>query len=987
VIRGREAERQEVEINRVFSFSASLFLCFLLLTVSSLSFAAITFTGRADQDFASNSCVKDASGLKDVGSPIFGMQTGWDIQSVCFYYDPALKTFYVGIQTQTDSLNNPAIFSDADGDGDPSGTSALLQALAGQDLANMSGSEFFTLALDFNLDGTPDVVVGNHTTNSLTEFAAVAGTSSNLGNAKLASFYGAAMGGVTATLFNAPSATQPHLEFSVADFTIVPNVAALLASVNPDASFNLFVTTGSDADDGIAEDFFPNAASVSYQSFKVDTLKDSDNDGVPDGFDTDDDNDTISDLVEKNLSQFDTNGDGVLSAGEVAASGQDVDGDGDLDTNDGLVWPDTDGDGTPDYLDTDSDNDGILDINEAGSPAGSRDSDGDGIPDYRETDSDGDGLLDTVEDVNGNGVVDAGETDPTKFDTDGDGLCDGPTVVGSCTGTEGALGTSATQSDTDSDGLCDGAVVVAPCVQSEGNLLTDPLNPDTDGDGINDGIEFQLGRDPNVADPDSGVTTNIEPTLPPPSAQGNEPEAILGGDVDLTGGPVRLQGAGVGCSMLPGGSFVMGIWWLILIFWFGVIPKVWGLNIDSYRPSMDGMGFLSQESPHTLRKNKFSVGLSQHISHNPLQFGRTASGRFLDDVVNYYYIWNVWGAFGVFENFDVGLNIPMSLATQIEDLTSTVQRNTSTLGDIRLQGKWKFLNADQNFLQSDVALHGYFDLPSGGSSDFLGEDNVAGGMQVVTQRMFGRHEVDLSLGLYARGSETISASGLQLLKATSEMTWGAGWRWLVSQTHELFVMSNLWGKTNFKSVATSPTEWDFGAQKRFKKFPLDVTLGTGLGLGKGYGTPDFRIMIALNYSSDKPKAEPLLPPGAQAKLEGSEIVILKPIHFEVNRATIRPESFAILDAVANLLDVNRTIEKVRIDGHTDGDGGDEFNLDLSQERAQAVKAYLVQKGITENRLLVKGWGKRQPVTLNDIAEHKALNRRVEFHVIEVKKPF
>src|SRR3989338_5438163 len=101
----------------------------------------------------------------------------------------------------------------------------------------------------------------------------------------------------------------------------------------------------------------------------------------------------------------------------------------------------------------------------------------------------------------------------------------------------------------------------------------------------------------------------------------------------------------------------------------------------------------------------------------------------------------------------------------------------------------------------------------------------------------------------------------------------------------------------------------------------------------------------------------------------------------------RPESFAILDAVANLLDVNRTIEKVRIDGHTDGDGGDEFNLDLSQERAQAVKAYLVQKGITENRLLVKGWGKRQPVTLNDIAEHKALNRRVEFHVIEVKKPF
>ena len=97
---------------------------------------------------------------------------------------------------------------------------------------------------------------------------------------------------------------------------------------------------------------------------------------------------------------------------------------------------DTDGDGTPDYLDPDSDGDGIPDSVEAGDTdldTPPRDSDGDGIPDFRDNDSDNDGIPDGEEDLNGNGVLDPGETDPYNPDTDGDGVSD---LIEKVTGTD-----------------------------------------------------------------------------------------------------------------------------------------------------------------------------------------------------------------------------------------------------------------------------------------------------------------------------------------------------------------------------------------------------------------------------------------------------------------------------------------------------------------------------------------------------------------------
>lgn len=109
------------------------------------------------------------------------------------------------------------------------------------------------------------------------------------------------------------------------------------------------------------------------------------------------------------------------------------------------------------------------------------------------------------------------------------------------------------------------------------------------------------------------------------------------------------------------------------------------------------------------------------------------------------------------------------------------------------------------------------------------------------------------------------------------------------------------------------------------------------------------------------------------------------IYFDSDRATIKQRSFSILEQVAAMLEAHPEIRKVRVEGHTDARGEDLYNLALSQRRANAVRAFLIDRGVDKSRLEAQGYGESEPIATNETAEGRRKNRRVEIRILSAEE--
>ncbi len=112
-----------------------------------------------------------------------------------------------------------------------------------------------------------------------------------------------------------------------------------------------------------------------------------------------------------------------------------------------------------------------------------------------------------------------------------------------------------------------------------------------------------------------------------------------------------------------------------------------------------------------------------------------------------------------------------------------------------------------------------------------------------------------------------------------------------------------------------------------------------------------------------------------------KIELKQTVFFDTNKATIKSVSFALLNDVALALKDNPKI-KVEVQGHTDSQGDDNFNLKLSQRRAEAVRTYLQGRGVAKDRMAPRGYGENVPLADNRTDDGRAQNRRVEFIITD-----
>lgn len=372
---------------------------------------------------------------------------------------------------------------------------------------------------------------------------------------------------------------------------------------------------------------------------------------------------------------------------------------------------------------------------------------------------------------------------------------------------------------------------------------------------------------------------------------------------------------------------------------------------------------------------------------------------------------------------EVSVRAPMVAWQQSEDLGATGLRDPSDAGFARPWVGLKVAGLSQDAgAPVSAAVSCDFLVPPGKRSALAGEDAMtfvprlevgrrfegwliaaqAGGIlrteKIELPGLALRNELTAGLAVATHGRPLraeLSARGSSTLGSTHATRQSfetlAGLRYAVGRA-ELFAL----GGPGFFEAPGSPTwrgllgfAWEWARPMGFRPPAARIAAPTPAPAPAPAAVPAPAVeRPAPPIVAPAPPEPPVKVPASteaappRATLTEKKIELHEVVYFETGKATIQDRSFSLLDEVAALLVENPRVARVLIEGHTDGTGPATVNRTLSQQRAEAVRAYLVKKGVDVSRLDAKGFGPDRPVADDATAEGRDRNRRVELVVTD-----
>ncbi|MEL6948715.1 MAG: OmpA family protein [Pseudomonadota bacterium] len=751
---------------------------------------------------------------------------------------------------------------------------------------------------------------------------------------------------------------------------------------------------GDGIDDGYDVDTVPGATDSNGDGVADATVVvDSDGDGLRDAIDIDSDNDGIPDTVEADLDVMaDADGDQINDVFDVDLTmGADGNGDG---VDDAAQVTDTDGDGAPDFIDLDADNDSIPDVVEGGGPDANADgliddlvnnegsivmpidSDTDGIGDWRETDSDGDGTPDIAGtpfgplDGDGDGVID----DTT--DSDGDGIADGADQADGF----------GTLPDADGDGIPDD---VEGSGDTDGDGIPDVNDTDSDNDGIDD--ETEAGPDAtNPVDTDGdGLPDYIDP-----DSDNDGIDDELEGDADADGNGVldRLESDGeLETAVTGSGTGSIGLVFLLALGLMLAVQRrlhrhaaatlvLFVLAVPAARAEKDcaqaiddgddagcwyvaaGLGY-SYVSPDEAANNFIHDADENHDSGWQVTLGRQFTEHWFAEL-NYADL----GEAGITNrNPAIAAAFPdAAISYKVPSLMAGYRLRTDKR--VRPFGK--------------VGLSTIRNSGSGAPIPFDKQSSI--------QLAFGAG-VDVDLGdspWFVRG--TVDWYDRDAWFAGISVGWQFGERDRSSPLAALPVDSD--GDGVYDDTDQCPgTPAGTAVDATGCALPVDRD-GDGVNdeADACPNTPAGTVVDEKGCAQDSDgdgvldgvDACPDTAEGAVVDSRGCEVIResiveirLPSVNFETNSDRLLSGAESELDAAAKTLRSNPSVI-VEVAGYTDDRGNADYNRGLSERRARSVRNALEERGVPREQMTVAGYGEDDPIASNDTAEGRAANRRV-----------
>jgi len=426
---------------------------------------------------------------------------------------------------------------------------------------------------------------------------------------------------------------------------------------------------------------------------------------------------------------------------------------------------------------------------------------------------------------------------------------------------------------------------------------------------------------------------------------------------------------------------------VVFFLFFMTIPALsearHNASVVFFKPTTDGGRYITLYQTENLRKFQYNVGLMNDYAYRPLEYVNNNGNR-LRGIVDNVILTNIFGAVGFTDWFEAGINLPISwweaFYTLNSGATAVPKENRGVqLGDLRLETKFS-LPKIKNF-PLGFAIIPFMYFPTGDSAHLIGNDMWSPGVKLaiagtikdrvwlvanIGYRNYERTAYDSNYS-HAVLDDTLELGGGVHVKITK--SWAA-----IGEVYSEGVLSGF-----FENNLQNPTEVALSGRfmpQKGKLNGLSTTFGGGTALVMGFGSPDFRLFAGIQYTRPQKIKKEL------AVLKSDRIEITESIHFEFDKAIIKEDSYPILDAVARVITNNPQIALIGVEGHTDWIGSDAYNEKLSDKRANAVRDYLIKKGIAEERLVAKGFGESRPIADNNTTQGRALNRRTDFIIIK-----
>lgn len=386
--------------------------------------------------------------------------------------------------------------------------------------------------------------------------------------------------------------------------------------------------------------------------------------------------------------------------------------------------------------------------------------------------------------------------------------------------------------------------------------------------------------------------------------------------------------------------------------------EAWG-----HKPVGD-TGIFTVIGTRTLPQGAFGAGLGWYGSTAITE----ADGDDLDQNTFYVPL-----AYGIRDNLQIEANVPFTFWEADKSRT-----NEAGLDDLTVGVRYRFL--DEAAGRPGLGVLGFVAAPTASKDKGIGTKKADYGAKFLLTKSLGTVETNMNVGYTVVGEPSE-------FKRNNEVTYGVGLAFPAGG--KLQGLAEVAGNSDRNPDHASSRQIEGRAGLRYVTDKVVAHFGASLGLTSS--SPDWGLTAGVAFLFGVKKAEaapataPAEPaaapaaPAAPAAVPASLTAALEDVHFDFDRATLRPEGKKILDRAAEELKKNPGVAVV-VEGHTCDIGTTEYNLALGDRRARSVFNYLVLLGIPADTLSTISYGEEKPAYPNDVEENRAKNRRAHFTV-------